>query len=263
MGGYEPNPMPWAERGIPEGFHFQLLDADWDHFEPMMELALGRVPALRDRRHQAAHQRPGELHARRQLHPRRGAGGRRLLRRRRLQRLRHRLGRRRRHGARRMGGQRRAALRPLAGRHPPLRPQPPSTPTGCATRTLEAYAKHYTMAWPFEEYASGRPLRRSPLYDRLKAQGAVLRREARLGAAELVRRPRGEAAARRLHLRPAELVRGGRPRAPRLPRGGGAVRPDLVRQVPDGRAATPRRRSPGSAPTTSPGRRARSPTRRC
>ena len=31
-------------------------------------------------------------------------------------------------------------------------------------RTLEAYAKHYTMAWPHEEPASGRPLRRSPLY---------------------------------------------------------------------------------------------------
>jgi 4-methylaminobutanoate oxidase (formaldehyde-forming) len=37
---------------------------------------------------------------------------------------------------------------------------------------MEAYAKHYAMAWPFEEYRSGRPLRRSPLYDRLKAQGA-------------------------------------------------------------------------------------------
>ena len=41
------------------------------------------------------------------------------------------------------------------------------------TRTLEAYAKHYTMAWPFEEFSSGRPLRRSPLYERLKARGAV------------------------------------------------------------------------------------------
>jgi 4-methylaminobutanoate oxidase (formaldehyde-forming) len=39
-------------------------------------------------------------------------------------------------------------------------------------RTLEAYSKHYTMAWPFEEHHSGRPLRRSPLYDRLKSQGA-------------------------------------------------------------------------------------------
>jgi 4-methylaminobutanoate oxidase (formaldehyde-forming) len=41
------------------------------------------------------------------------------------------------------------------------------------TRTLEAYARHYTMAWPLEEMASGRPLRRSPLYDRLKGRGAV------------------------------------------------------------------------------------------
>ena len=31
---------------MPDGFEFQLLDNDWDHFEPMMELALGRVPAL-------------------------------------------------------------------------------------------------------------------------------------------------------------------------------------------------------------------------
>src|SRR3954447_21897794 len=41
------------------------------------------------------------------------------------------------------------------------------------TRTMEAYSKHYTMAWPFEEFSSGRPLRRSPVYDRLKQQGAV------------------------------------------------------------------------------------------
>jgi 4-methylaminobutanoate oxidase (formaldehyde-forming) len=41
------------------------------------------------------------------------------------------------------------------------------------TRTLEAYGKHYTMAWPAEEYTSGRPLRKSPLYERLKSQGAV------------------------------------------------------------------------------------------
>ena len=46
MGGYEPNPVPWAVDGIPDGFNFTLLDSDFDHFEPMMELALGRVPAL-------------------------------------------------------------------------------------------------------------------------------------------------------------------------------------------------------------------------
>ena len=46
MGGYEPNPVPWAENGIPAGFHYSLLDNDWDHFEPLMEQALFRVPAL-------------------------------------------------------------------------------------------------------------------------------------------------------------------------------------------------------------------------
>ncbi len=40
-------------------------------------------------------------------------------------------------------------------------------------RTLELYGKHYTLAWPGEEHRSGRPLRRSPLYDRLQAAGAV------------------------------------------------------------------------------------------
>jgi 4-methylaminobutanoate oxidase (formaldehyde-forming) len=45
-------------------------------------------------------------------------------------------------------------------------------PAWVRTRTLEAYAKHYTIAWPFEEHRSGRPLRRSPLYDRLLAKGA-------------------------------------------------------------------------------------------
>jgi 4-methylaminobutanoate oxidase (formaldehyde-forming) len=40
------------------------------------------------------------------------------------------------------------------------------------TRTLEAYRKHYTMAWPYEEHDSGRPCRTSPLYSRLLEAGA-------------------------------------------------------------------------------------------
>ena len=40
-------------------------------------------------------------------------------------------------------------------------------------RTLEAYGKHYTVAFPLEEYESGRPRIVSPLYDRLKRHGAV------------------------------------------------------------------------------------------
>ena len=40
-------------------------------------------------------------------------------------------------------------------------------------RTLEAYGKHYTVAYPLEEYESGRPRIVSPLYERLKARRAV------------------------------------------------------------------------------------------
>ncbi|MGB6118324.1 MAG: FAD-dependent oxidoreductase [Mesorhizobium sp.] len=40
-------------------------------------------------------------------------------------------------------------------------------------RTLEAYGKHYTVAFPHEEYYSGRPRIVSPLYERLKSHRAV------------------------------------------------------------------------------------------
>jgi len=40
-------------------------------------------------------------------------------------------------------------------------------------RTAESLGLHYAMRWPREELATVRPLRRSPLYDRLKARGAV------------------------------------------------------------------------------------------
>ena len=33
MGGYEPNPLSWAEKSVPEDFHFSLLDSNFDHFE--------------------------------------------------------------------------------------------------------------------------------------------------------------------------------------------------------------------------------------
>ncbi len=38
-------------------------------------------------------------------------------------------------------------------------------------RTTEATGKHYTMAWPSEEHESGRLLKTSPLYERLKSGG--------------------------------------------------------------------------------------------
>ena len=39
-------------------------------------------------------------------------------------------------------------------------------------RSLEGQAHHYAMHWPYYESRAGRPLRRSPVYDRLAASGA-------------------------------------------------------------------------------------------
>ena len=173
MGGYEPNPIPWAEEGIPDGFHYTLLDADWDHFAPIMELALPRVPALETAGIKQLLNGPESFTPDGNFILGEAPEVQRLLRRRRLQRLRHRLGRRRRHGAGRVGRQGRAALRSLAGRHPPLRPQPSRRGLGPDPHARGLRQALHDGLAVRGVFSSGRPLRRSPLYDRLKAQGAV------------------------------------------------------------------------------------------
>jgi 4-methylaminobutanoate oxidase (formaldehyde-forming) len=49
VGGFEPAAKPWvAPDALPYPFEFQLLGEDWDHFAPLMESALHRIPALHD-----------------------------------------------------------------------------------------------------------------------------------------------------------------------------------------------------------------------
>ncbi len=171
MGGYEPNPIPWAETGVPEDFHFSLLDEDWDHFEPMMELALGRVPALQTAGIKQLVNGPesftpdgnfilGEAPGCGGFYV--GAGFNAF-------------------GIASAGGAGKALAEWIVGGAAPYDLWPVDIrrfgrPHGdidwVRTRTLEMYGKHYTIAWPFEEHESGRPLRRSPLYDRLRDAGA-------------------------------------------------------------------------------------------
>jgi 4-methylaminobutanoate oxidase (formaldehyde-forming) len=47
-GGYERNPAPWGQGGIPADFNARLLEEDWDRFAPLMENAVRRVPLLED-----------------------------------------------------------------------------------------------------------------------------------------------------------------------------------------------------------------------
>ena len=46
LGAFEPNAKPWARDGIPEDFEFDQLPDDFDHFEPILEAAVSRMPML-------------------------------------------------------------------------------------------------------------------------------------------------------------------------------------------------------------------------
>ena len=171
MGGYEPNPIPWAENGIPKGFHYSLLDSNFDHFEQLMELSLGRVPALENAGVRTLTNGPesftpdgnfiiGEAPELKNFFV--GAGFNAF-------------------GIAAGGGAGMALAEWVKNGEPPYDlwsadirrfGRPHFDTDWVRTRTMEAYGKHYTMAWPFEEHSSGRPCRKSPLYDVLTEQGA-------------------------------------------------------------------------------------------
>ncbi|MEV8467769.1 FAD-dependent oxidoreductase [Fluviibacterium sp. DFM31] len=46
LGAFEPQAKPWAMDGIPDSFEFDQLPEDFDHFEPILEAAVNRMPML-------------------------------------------------------------------------------------------------------------------------------------------------------------------------------------------------------------------------
>ncbi|MCA8867069.1 MAG: GcvT family protein [Rhodobacteraceae bacterium] len=46
LGAFEPVSKPWGMSGIPERFEFDQLPEDFDHFEPILEMAINRMPML-------------------------------------------------------------------------------------------------------------------------------------------------------------------------------------------------------------------------
>lgn len=46
LGAFEPKSKPWGMDGIPEDFCFDQLPEDFDHFEPILEKAVSRMPML-------------------------------------------------------------------------------------------------------------------------------------------------------------------------------------------------------------------------
>jgi len=172
MGGYEPDPKPWTTGDVPEHWQFQLFDDDFDHFAQHMEQAMARVPALREAGVKKMINGPESFtpdgnfilgSAPQCANMFVGAGFNAF-------------------GIAAGGGAgwvlaewvvRGEApldlwvvdIRRFSGLH--------EDRDWVRDRTLEAYGKHYTVAYPHEEYETGRPRIVSPLYDRLKAHRAV------------------------------------------------------------------------------------------
>ncbi len=48
MGGFETTAKPWGANGIPDDYHFGLLEPDWEHFKVFWENAIFRVPAMEE-----------------------------------------------------------------------------------------------------------------------------------------------------------------------------------------------------------------------
>ncbi len=171
MGGYEPNPKSWDVSPIPDNFRFSLLDEDWDHFEQLMQQAIVRVPALENAGVKTLVNGPesftvdgnfilGETPEIKNYFV--GAGFNAF-------------------GIASAGGAGYALAAWVAQGEQPMDlwavdvrrfSELHKDQSWVRTRTIEACSRHYAMAWPNEEYQSGRPVYTSPLYQRLKHQRA-------------------------------------------------------------------------------------------
>jgi 4-methylaminobutanoate oxidase (formaldehyde-forming) len=172
MGGFEPQAKPWNVERIPERFEFQLLPEDWDHFEVLMRNALHRTPCLETAPVKLLLNGPesftpdgnfilGEAPELRGYFVCAGFNS---------------------AGIANAGGAGRLIAEWMIGGEPPFDVWDVDirrfssfhvNRRHLADRTVETLGLHYAMRWPREELASVRPLRRSPLYDRLRDRAAV------------------------------------------------------------------------------------------
>jgi glycine cleavage system T protein len=171
VGAFEPVAKPWGMGGIPDDFAFGELPEDWDHFMPILEDAMRRIPALErtgirkffcgpesftpDDRYLLgeAPELPGFFVA---------CGFNSI-------------------GIQSAGGAGKVLAEWIAAGHPPMdladvdirRMQPfQSNARYLRERVTEGLGLLYAMHWPYRQYATARPARTSPFHERLAARGA-------------------------------------------------------------------------------------------
>jgi glycine cleavage system aminomethyltransferase T len=171
MGGFEPKAKPWTVDPIPSTFQFELLDEDWDQFEPLMTAAIHRTPCLEAAKVKMLLNGPesftpdgnfilGEAPELRQFFVAAGFNS---------------------AGIANSGGAGKLIAEWIVAGSPQsdladvdIRRFGAHTANkkALAERTGETLGLHYAMRWPRQELETARPLRTSPLYDLLAAKGA-------------------------------------------------------------------------------------------
>ncbi len=172
MGGFEPQAKPWTVDPIPSTFRFELLGEDWDQFEPLMTAAMHRTPCLETAKVKMLLNGPesftpdgnfilGEAPELGRYYVAAGFNS---------------------AGIANSGGAGRLLAEWIVEGSPQsdlsdvdIRRFGPFMANRrlLSERTGETLGLHYAMRWPRQELETARPLRTSPLYDLLAAEGAV------------------------------------------------------------------------------------------
>lgn len=172
VGGFELNAKPWALDGIPEDFCFDEIAGDMEHFKPVIEGAMRRVPRLGEVGIRKFFNGPESFtpDQRYLLGPAPDlksfwvAAGFNSI------------------GIQSGGGVGMALAHWIIEGHPPFdlwdvdlrRMQPHhNDKTYLRTRTAEALGLTYAMHWPFRQFSTARDIRKTPVHDQLAAAGAV------------------------------------------------------------------------------------------
>ncbi|HET8665807.1 MAG TPA: FAD-dependent oxidoreductase [Nocardioides sp.] len=173
VGGFEPDAKPWrSPSDLPYPFEFQLLEEDWEHFAPLMEEAVTRIPALAETGIRKFYNGPESFTPDNQFLLGQapglqgyfvGAGFNSV-------------------GIASAGGAGRALAEWIVEGEPTsdlvavdVRRFAPfhGDEDWLRSRVAEILGVHYEVPWPLREPETGRPQRVSPLHERLAARGAV------------------------------------------------------------------------------------------
>jgi heterotetrameric sarcosine oxidase gamma subunit len=171
IGAFEPKAKPWGMEGIPDSFCFDELPEDFDHFQPILEGAIHRVPRLGETGIRKFFNGPesfspdqryllGEAPELRNFFVAAGFNS---------------------IGIQSGGGAGMALAEWIVGGHPPFdlwdvdirrMSAHQNRKTYLYDRVGEALGLLYAMHWPYRQFETARGIRLTPLYLRLKENGA-------------------------------------------------------------------------------------------